>query len=53
MARQACEHRRVALVTASLTVARAGAAAASGAQLLAGHARKELLARLQPPKIDD
>lgn len=53
MAQQACEHRRVALITASLSVARAGSAAASGAQLLASHARKDLLARLQAPKIDD
>jgi hypothetical protein len=51
MAQQACEHRRVALITASLSVARAGAAAATGAQLLANQARKDLVARLYPPTI--
>lgn len=51
MAIEACRGRRLVLSTRDLTVSREVSAAAAGALLLGGHARRELLARLHPPKI--
>ncbi len=51
MAREACSRRRVALISANTNTAQEASAAAAGAQLLAGHAREELLTILRPPKV--
>ena len=51
MAIEACRNRRLVLATRDLKVDREASAAAAGALLLGSHARKELLARLHPPKI--
>jgi hypothetical protein len=50
MAVDACRRRRIVLATGDAATARDASAAAAGAMMLADHARRELLARLYPPK---
>ena len=51
MALDACRRRRTVLATGDAALAREASAAAAGAMLLADHARRELLARLYPPRV--
>jgi hypothetical protein len=50
MAVDACRRRRLVMASGDATIAREASAAAAGAMMLADHARRELLARLHPPK---
>jgi hypothetical protein len=51
MARQACDRRRLAVITTSMDMAREASTAAAGAQLLATQSRDLLIKRLYPPKF--
>jgi hypothetical protein len=51
MAIDACRRRRLVIVTGDVPMAKESSSAAAGAMLLADHARRDLLARLHPPKI--
>jgi hypothetical protein len=51
MARQACDRRRLAVITTSMDMAREASTAAAGAQLLATQSRDQLIKRLYPPKF--
>ena len=51
MAREACRHRRLAVVTSKMSYAQDASAAAAGALMLTEQARQTLVQRLSPPAI--
>ena len=51
MAKQACDRRRLAVITANMDIAREASTAAAGAQLLSAKSRELLIKRLYPPKF--
>jgi hypothetical protein len=53
MAREACERRRLAVITNKTQTARDASSAAAGAMLLAGAVRADLVAGLFPPKAGE
>jgi hypothetical protein len=50
MAREACERRRLAVITNKTQTAREASSAAAGALLLAGAVQADLVTGLFPPK---